>query len=54
MMSKIITLCPNVHITTNLLLYGSDEYDSETNAKIFRIVQTYLKDSERFGQCATC
>ena len=49
MMSKIITLCPNVHITTDLLLYGSEEYDSETNAKIFRIVQTYLKDSERFG-----
>ena len=49
MISKITTFCPNVHVTTDLLLYGSEEYDSETNAKIFKIVQTYLKDSERFS-----
>ena len=49
MINKITTLCPNVHIATDLLLYGSKEYDSETNAKNFKIVQTYLRDSERFS-----
>ena len=49
MINKITTLCPYVHIATDLLLYGSKEYDSETNAKIFKIVHTYLKDSERFS-----
>ena len=35
MINKIVTLCPNVHITTDLSLYGSEEYDSETNLFIY-------------------
>ena len=35
-------------LNINILLYGSDNFSFEDNSLIFRTVQTYIKDTERF------
>ncbi len=39
----------NFEPTFSNLLYGNAGYNEETNAKAFRLVQKYLKSSDRFN-----
>ena len=36
-------------INVNLLLKGSDDLNYEENVSIFKSVQTFIKESKRFG-----
>ena len=38
----------SVDITTNLLLFGSNELDSDVNCHIFELVESYTYESARF------
>ena len=38
----------NFDITLNLLLFGSENVSPDDNAAIFRVVQRYIRDTERF------
>ena len=38
----------SVDITTNLLLFGSNELDSDVNCHIFELVKSYIYESGRF------
>ena len=38
----------SVDITTNLLLFGSNELDSDVNCQIFELVESHIYESGRF------
>ena len=38
----------SVDITTNLLLFGSNELDSDVNCQTFELVESYIYESGRF------
>jgi hypothetical protein len=48
LMEQLYSICTNLEITTDLLLYGSDMLPKHVNNTIFSIVETYILDSGRF------
>ena len=46
-MARLREIC-SVDITTNLLLFGSNEMDSDVNCQIFELVESYIYESGRF------
>ena len=45
--ARLREIC-SVDITTNLLLFGSNELDSDVNCQIFELVESYIYESGRF------
>ena len=45
--ARLREIC-SVNITTNLLLFGSNELESDANCQIFELVELYIYESGRF------
>ena len=46
-LARLREIC-SVDITTDLLLFGSNELDSDVNCQIFELVESYIYESGRF------
>ena len=46
-LARLREIC-SVDITTDLLLFGSNELDSDVNCQIFELVESYIFKSGRF------
>ena len=46
-LARLKEIC-SVDITTDLLLFGSNELDSDVNCQIFELVESYIYESGRF------
>ena len=47
-LARLREIC-SVDITTDLLLFGSNELDSDVNCQIFKLVESYIFESGRFA-----